>query len=1018
MLSLLMINIRGITNHKMTELIDTTTELNPWLLCITETHEKYQKVELPNGIDNFVKRRKENDKKGGGLMVILSKDVEGKQLDNQNSDLLYCKLRIKSFDFRLILVYMDVTDQRRNDGIRQELKDILEQIQENEKLIVLGDFNGHLGFLGEQSLNENGRFVIDMMEENNLILLNTDESCIGVNTREENGHKSAIDFVLVNDLMYRTFTGMEIDETKEKFDISDHCLIKVNFKVRRATSNFKSVERIEYYKVSEDLKDRFLEGMEERINEYGRVDSISKFDDIMESNAEAITKRSFIKRYHNGKPDPPWFTRGIRENIKFRKHLSKQWRLSENENDKVRYKNEYKEQKRVVQHLVKEGITKYEKKLTDEIRENKNRNNLWQCINKLRGIDKNKDESILYDEVGNKISESEVGTKIANFWRQIYQKHVNQPHADWTEYKRNTYLERYGNNELVLAQPIENDQVAENFVGWLWRVASQSRSNLAEEDRVRFRQGQEDAVRRYENGEDRTMEWMQKMEFSIENLKAQLAKLKNKKQAGPDKLRNEMYKWLLDSNLCLNCLVSCYNGIQYIGPPSEWKRSKTLMIPKKTNPTPRDLRPIALTNVSYKIYMALVKDKIVSHLADNNGFSNFQSGFTKGRRIEDNLLVISFCVEKSRRDNKPLMVCAIDFEKAFDSIKRDHIINAMIKYRLDPMLIDVVCQLYDGDTTSIYFNNKNIGEIEVTSGIRQGCTGSPLLFIMVLSFIIDKIERSNLGFVCDGIRIPCLFFADDGLLLARGVGELRSMITILENTAAEVGLKINKEKCNILMYGGNSDGRQEICGINIVNQIKYLGVNLGTGWDIFQQHKELKLKSVCRFSNMTYSVIERSCNKLLIGKTYWKSVVLPSILFGSAVICWTNTELDKFQRKENEVWRKVLGAPGYTPLVAMRGDIGVSNILTRDIKSKLRYVQGILVGNNEILKRILGNVISQNFKYGKKLLNYVNMIGINQVNDITNMSESDLSRKIDAWMRGEWRQELNSKSTLSIYNAV
>ena len=81
--------------------------------------------------------------------------------------------------------------------------------------------------------------------------------------------------------------------------------------------------------------------------------------------------------------------------------------------------------------------------------------------------------------------------------------------------------------------------------------------------------------------------------------------------------------------------------------------------------------------------------------------------------------------------------------------------------------------------------------------------------------------------------------------------------------------------------------------------------------------------------------------------------MLPSILFGSAVICWTNTELDKFQRKENEVWRKVLGAPGYTPLVAMRGDIGVSNILTRDIKEKLRYVQGILVGNNEILKRIL-----------------------------------------------------------------
>ncbi len=63
-------------------------------------------------------------------------------------------------------------------------------------------------------------------------------------------------------------------------------------------------------------------------------------------------------------------------------------------------------------------------------------------------------------------------------------------------------------------------------------------------------------------------------------------------------------------------------------------------------------------------------------------------------------------------------------------------------------------------------------------------------------------------------------------------------------------------------------------------------------------------------ANTTYSVIDRACNKLLIGKTYWKSVVLLCPLNGSSVVVWNQQELEKMQRIENSVWRKILSAPG------------------------------------------------------------------------------------------------------------
>ena len=61
-------------------------------------------------------------------------------------------------------------------------------------------------------------------------------------------------------------------------------------------------------------------------------------------------------------------------------------------------------------------------------------------------------------------------------------------------------------------------------------------------------------------------------------------------------------------------------------------------------------------------------------------------------------------------------------------------------------------------------------------------------------------------------------------------------------------------------------------------------------------------------ANVTYSVVGRSCDRLLIGKTFWKSVILPSVLHASQVIVWKKSEREKLQRIENGVWRKIFGA--------------------------------------------------------------------------------------------------------------
>ena len=128
--------------------------------------------------------------------------------------------------------------------------------------------------------------------------------------------------------------------------------------------------------------------------------------------------------------------------------------------------------------------------------------------------------------------------------------------------------------------------------------------------------------------------------------------------------------------------------------------------------------------------MTIQGRKIDQHILETNEQIETQAGFTTGGQIEDNLFVLQYCIEKSYRMKKELIVTCIDYSKAFDSIKRDKIIEALMHYRIHPKIIDTIAKIYQNDSTEI-----QIGElrknINITSGIRQGCTGSTMLFKLI-----------------------------------------------------------------------------------------------------------------------------------------------------------------------------------------------------------------------------------------------------------------------------------------------
>ena len=87
------------------------------------------------------------------------------------------------------------------------------------------------------------------------------------------------------------------------------------------------------------------------------------------------------------------------------------------------------------------------------------------------------------------------------------------------------------------------------------------------------------------------------------------------------------------------------------------------MIPKKKKPQAKDMRPIAITNISYKLYMSHIGEEIEKHIEVNNLAKGNQVGFTKGGRTEYNHFMLQYIVDKAQRNKEKLIVITLDFKK-------------------------------------------------------------------------------------------------------------------------------------------------------------------------------------------------------------------------------------------------------------------------------------------------------------------------------------------------------------------
>ena len=174
----------------------------------------------------------------------------------------------------------------------------------------------------------------------------------------------------------------------------------------------------------------------------------------------------------------------------------------------------------------------------------------------------------------------------------------------------------------------------------------------------------------------------------------------------------------------------------------------------------------------------------------------------------------------------PLVMTFVDFVRAFDSADREVIWKLMHQYRFLPKITSVTKQLYEDSNCQIIHNGKLTQPFAVRTGVRQGCMLSPIIFLIVIDWIMRRTtSECDTGLQWTTNRLEDLDFADDICLLSHNRHDAQTKLERLAEEARKTGLRINTAKTEVMRI--NTEHGEPLmlsgCSIKDTDRFTYLG---------------------------------------------------------------------------------------------------------------------------------------------------------------------------------------------------
>ena len=327
---------------------------------------------------------------------------------------------------------------------------------------------------------------------------------------------------------------------------------------------------------------------------------------------------------------------------------------------------------------------------------------------------------------------------------------------------------------------------------------------------------------------------------SVEEIKKALFSMGPLKSPGPDGFNALFYQnqWDIVGSSVVNLVKFIFSNPEAV---REINGTLIVLIPKKEPPeTAKDLRPISLCNVIYKIVTKVIANRLKPALPSI--ISPNQCSFVAGRLSSDNIIVAQEVVHSMRSmksQKKGFMAIKIDLEKAYDRVNWHFLLECLEELNLPVEFRQLIMLCVNSPSMQLLWDGEKADSFEPSRGLRQGDPISPYLFVIIIEKLahliqlaINDEEWKPIRLTKNGPPISHLFFADDIILFAEASIEQATVIqNCLNKFCQSSGMVVNAAKTRIFfsknIHHNRSSEISSILGFSVTNDLgKYLGVSL------------------------------------------------------------------------------------------------------------------------------------------------------------------------------------------------
>ena len=239
--------------------------------------------------------------------------------------------------------------------------------------------------------------------------------------------------------------------------------------------------------------------------------------------------------------------------------------------------------------------------------------------------------------------------------------------------------------------------------------------------------------------------------------------------------------------------------------PDIWKKANVVSVHKREKKNlVKNYHSIILLPVFSKVFERIIYNSLFNRFIGNKRFTPSQTGFLPADSCIAQLLAIIHKIQTNFDNNTPVDVRGVflDISKAFDKVWHKILLLKLKSYGVEDELLSLLECYLSNRERRVILNGQTSDWTKINSGISQGSVLGPILFLIYINELFDRITSK------------CNIFADDTSLFSKVVDTCNSHIDSnsdlgsINNWAYQWKLQFNphpKKQANKVIFSHKSN---------------------------------------------------------------------------------------------------------------------------------------------------------------------------------------------------------------------